>query len=158
MITTAVDTNVLLDLLIPNARFQATSRKALETAHAEGGLILSEAVYAELASQFETGAEIETFLADTGIRLVPTPPEALCRAGEAWNMYSARRQKGLTCPACGHQEQPPVCGGCGRPIQVRQHILSDFPIGAHAGLLSDRLLTRDRGFYATYFKNLKLIP
>lgn len=157
MIITAVDTNVLLDLLIPNARFQATSRKALETAHAEGGLILSEVVYAELAAQFETRRQIETFLADTGIRLVPTTPEALCRAGEAWNVYRSRRQRNLTCPACGRRQQPIVCGACGRPIQVRQHILSDFLIGAHASLLADRLLTRDRGFYATYFKGLKLI-
>lgn len=157
MITTAVDTNVLLDLLIPNAQFQVTSRKALETAHAEGSLILSEIVYAELAAQFEPADEVGTFLADTGIRLVPTSPEALRRAGEVWNVYSARRQKGLACPACGHQEQPTVCGACGRSIQVRQHILSDFLIGAHASLLADRLLTRDRGFYATYFKGLKLI-
>ncbi len=158
MTITAVDTNILLDLLIPNARFQESSGKALETAHMEGSLILSEVVYAELASQFETNSEMETFLADTGLRLVPTSSEALYRASRAWNAYSARRQKGLSCPACGRQQRPPVCQACGQPIHVRQHILSDFLIGAHAIHLANRLLTRDRGFYATYFKGLKLIP
>ena len=49
---TALDTNVLLDLLIPEARYVATSRRALEVAHDEGPVILSEVVYAELAAQF----------------------------------------------------------------------------------------------------------
>ncbi len=156
--TTAVDTNVLLDLLIPNARFLDASRKALETAHAEGDLILSSVVYAELASQFDTHHETRAFLADTSIRLLPDTPDTLYRASRVWNAYTANRPEGLTCPACGDQQPPATCSACGRPIRVRQHILSDFLIGAHAGLLADRLLTRDRGFYATCFKDLKLLP
>lgn len=155
---TAVDTNILLDILIPNAQFQDTSWKALETAHAEGSLILSEVAYAELASQFEIKEEVEAFLANTGIQLVPASPETLYRASRAWNTYRRRRHNGLTCPACGRRQQPTICRACGGAIQVRQHIISDFLIGAHASLLADRLLTRDRGFYATYFKGLKLIP
>lgn len=49
------------------------------------------------------------------------------------------------------------CAACGRPLASRQHIASDFLIGAHAQVLADRLATRDRGFYGSYFAGLPLM-
>lgn len=51
---TSLDTNVLLDLLIPNVRYAQASQQQLDEALALGSLVIGEVVYAELASQFPT--------------------------------------------------------------------------------------------------------
>src|SRR5882724_700168 len=45
---TAIDTNILLDILIPNEEFYEASADALEDAAGEGSLVISDIVYAEL--------------------------------------------------------------------------------------------------------------
>ena len=59
---TAVDTNILLDLLIPGSFAMDSAVDQLERASGEGKLILSEVVYAELAAHFPTGEDMEMFL------------------------------------------------------------------------------------------------
>jgi len=155
---TAIDTNILLDILIPNARYAQASKKLLDKAFVEGALVICEVVYAELASQFPSKEELDGFLAETKIRLVASTPQALYRASEAWKEYSRSRakRKGLQCPKCGAWQEI-RCSACGSPITVRQHILTDFLVGGHAVVQVDRLLTRDLGYYRTYFKELDLL-
>jgi hypothetical protein len=152
---TAVDSNVLLDLLIPGAPHQQESRARLLQSMNQGALLLSEAVYAELAVRFAERTALDQFLDDASIRLQPSSREALFAAGEMRRNYTTRRASGLTCAQCG-TAQVVACSNCGSTISARQRVLADFLVGAHAQAHADRLLTRDLGYYKTYFPVLTL--
>lgn len=152
---TAIDTNVILDVLIPDSTYAGSSRTQLDEANSQCALVISEVVYAELAAQFSSQNDLDEFLRRTGIRLEQSQPDALHAASQAWLVYTGRRSPGLQCPHCG-QIQSVTCTGCGYSIEPRQHILADFLIGGHAVTQADRLLTRDRRYYRTYFLTLQL--
>ena len=152
----SLDTNVLLDILIPNTAQVQSSLQLLSSIDPADELIISEAVFAELGSQFKSFVDLTRFLRDTGIALVPSNEDALFQASRAWKIYSQRRKNTFVCPSCG-SNQKIACVACRKVISFRQHILSSFLIGAHAKIHADRLITRDRGFYRTYFKNLNIL-
>lgn len=152
---TAVDTNILLDILIPDAPHGDISEKSLIESLEAGSVIISEAVYAELAAHFSTREQIDRFLEEIDIHLYPSNADALYLAGKAWREYLHRRANSAVCPSCGNT-QDFRCAGCGAAFLPRQHVVADFIIGAHASIHSDRLLTRDRGYYRTYFPDLRL--
>jgi predicted nucleic acid-binding protein len=128
---TAVDTNILLDILVPNERFYEAAADAIENAASEGSLVMSDIAYAELCIHFETQRECDAFLESNEIRVQPLTREAHFLASRAWRMY--RQQGGK-----------------------RTRILADFLIGAHAQKQATRLLSRDRGFYRNLFPSLEL--
>jgi predicted nucleic acid-binding protein len=129
---TSIDTNVLLDVLVPNEEFYNACLRALENAASHGSLVICDLVYAELCIHFETQRECDAFLGDTEIRVEPLNREAHFLAGRTWRTY--RKQGGQ-----------------------RNRILPDFLIGAHAQVQATRLLSRDRGFYRKLFPSLNLI-
>lgn len=152
---TAVDTNVLLDVLTPGATHAAESEVRLATALAAGSLVICEPVMSELTVRLSERRELTAFLMETGIRLAPSNPVSLHLAGLAWKAYSGQRPQDLRCSQCGTGHEL-TCQNCGQPVRARQHILADFLIGAHAQNQTDGLLTRDRGFYGTNFPELGL--
>lgn len=152
----AVDTNILLDILIPNEEHMKGSKRLLETHLEKGRLVICEIVYAELSSQFISGDELDSFLSETGIRLTGSNEKSLCLAGERWRKYSKNRNRAMNCPQCSKQLRL-SCPHCRTIISIRQRVLSDFIIGAHALVQAGILLSRDRGIYKTYFSDLKVL-
>ena len=127
-----VDTNIILDVMANDPTFGDSSQILLSQAYESGSLVICDLVYAELAPQFGSQDRLEAALGVLGIRMVEGGSDVAYLAGTKWAEYRAS-------------------GGS------RQRMLADFMIGAHALLRGDCLLTRDRGFYRSYFPELKLV-
>ena len=113
-------------------------------------------VYAELAAGFDDRQALGQFIQDLGIQVEALSAGALWRAAEAWHAYARRHGQRVQCPQCGRQFNPP-CPSCHAPIAWRQHLIPDFLIGGHAIAESALLITRDPGYYRTYFPELQLV-
>jgi predicted nucleic acid-binding protein len=130
--TTAVDSNVLLDILIPNEAFADAAAAAIKDAATIGSLVVSDIVYAEICVQFPSERDCDHFFKSNEIRVEHLVRSAHFLASRIWREYRA---------------------GGGK----RNRILPDFLIGAHAQVQANQLISRDRGFYRTLFPKLTLI-
>ena len=127
---TAVDTNVLLDVFRPNPRHGPQSADWLQHAYDDGAIVVCDVVYAELVPFFGDRMTLDRALREVNATLSPIDSSIAYEAGMRWMRY--RRAGG-----------------------PRTRIVADFLIGAHALAVADTFLTRDRGFYATYFLDLR---
>ncbi|HOF58936.1 MAG TPA: type II toxin-antitoxin system VapC family toxin [Syntrophorhabdaceae bacterium] len=154
---TAVDTNIILDILIPDEPFGESSKVLLDRHLSEGKLILCEVVFAELAAHFSSEADLKALLAETGMRLVYSNEKSLYIAGTRWATYNRKINKNqFTCGNCSSGFEV-VCPECMATVTKRLHVLADFLIGAHALVHADCMLSRDLGIYRVHFRDLKVV-
>jgi predicted nucleic acid-binding protein len=132
---TAIDSSVVLDVLLADPRHAARSEAALRRCAAEGALIVGESVVAEIVPALGAReSEVGHLLREWGVEFVPSTEKSAALAGTMFGTYLARRR-----------------------TAGPRRVVPDFLIGAHAVLLADRLLARDRGYYRDYFKGLDLL-
>lgn len=129
---TAIDTNILIDILEPDPSFGPASKDALKRCLMEGSVVACEVVWAEVAVAYGHAVEaaIEA-MERMGIQYSEMAVDATIESARCWYDYLKR-------------------GG------DRRRIAADFLIGGHAFKQADRLLTRDKGFYRSYFKKLDI--
>jgi hypothetical protein len=137
-VRTALDTNILSALWSSEPEASRIAQQ-LEHAYAEGGLVISAPVYAELlAHPSATVSFVDQFLANAGIVVDFDLAEEVWRlAAKGFASYAERRRSGKA-------EHP-------------KRLLVDFVIAAHALQAADCLMTLDRGPYSQDFPKLRIV-
>jgi predicted nucleic acid-binding protein len=127
-----VDTNVLIDVLNNEPQWADWSIHQLRVQSKIHVLSINPIIYAELSCTFKKVEDLDEVLQVMELKFNQIPKPALFLAGKAFQRY--RRQEG-----------------------VKNSILADFFIGAHAAVSRLPVLTRDTQRYQTYFPTVKLV-
>ena len=127
---TAVDTNVLIDLFGDDEHYSNQAEGWINLARIRGSVVICPVVYGELVPAFPNKGALDAALDSFEVELSPIDDAIAYEAGLRWQRY---RESGGT----------------------RARLLPDFLIGAHALVSADTFLTRDSGFYRSYFPELQ---
>ena len=132
MATVLVDSSVLLDIATDDAQWCDWSGRKLWQARESSDIVINAMVYAEVAGAFWEIESVDRFLGDVDVRREDVPWAAAYVAGQTYKTYRK-------------------AGG------ARLTPLPDFFIAAHAALCGYALLSRDGGYFRSYYPALKLI-
>jgi predicted nucleic acid-binding protein len=127
-----VDTNVLVDLVEDDPDWADWSIGQLRAQSKLHLLMINCAIYAELSVAFSNIEALDRVLDGMQLKIVEIPKPALFLAGKAFSRYRRR-------------------GG------VKNNVLGDFFIGAHAAVSRLPVLTRDPRRYKSYFPGVRLV-
>lgn len=127
-----VDTNVLVDVLADDPEWADWSVAQLQMQSQIHRLIINPIIYAELSLTFSSVEALDEAVSGLELHVVEIPRPALFLAGKAFVKY--RRHGG-----------------------IKNNVLADFFIGAHAAVSGMPVLTRDTRRYKNYYPNVKLI-
>lgn len=129
--TTAIDTSVILSILGRESGYESWEL-ALRQASESGLLCICPVVFAELSPGSESAPKLLHLLESLAIEYDNFSPESAHLAGRIHLQY--RREGGL-----------------------REHLIPDFLVAAHAKLQCNQLAAIDRGYLRRYFPELKLL-
>lgn len=127
-----VDTNVLVDVLENDPDWADWSIAQLQAQSKVHRLAINPIIYSELSLSFSTVEALDQVLDSMELRMLEIPKPALFLAGKAFVQY--RRSGG-----------------------VKNNVLGDFFIGAHAAVSGLPVLTRDTRRYKNYFPSVRLV-
>ncbi|HEV8132147.1 MAG TPA: type II toxin-antitoxin system VapC family toxin [Acidobacteriota bacterium] len=128
----AVDSSIILDILLDDPEFAQTSIRLLEKHLAGGAVVICPVAYSESAACLYPPSRFVSIAKEMDLIYEDFDPEVCTLAAHMWRDYRAK-------------------GG------RKNRILADFLIGAHAQKRADVLLSRDRGFFRTYFHGLEVV-
>lgn len=127
-----VDTNVLVDVLENDPDWADWSIAQLQAQSTVHRLVINPIIYSELSLAFSTVEALDQVLDGMELRLLEIPKPALFLAGKVFVQY--RRSGG-----------------------VKNNVLGDFFIGAHAAVSGLPVLTRDTRRYKHYYPSVRLV-
>ena len=127
-----VDTNILIDVFENDHKWADWSIAQLQAQSQIHSLMINPIIYSELSLTFSTVEALDETLDAMKLQMLELPKSALFLAGKAFVQY--RRNGG-----------------------IKNNVLGDFFIGAHAAVNNLPILTRDAQRFRHYFPSVRLI-
>src|SRR5262245_28616849 len=108
-VRSAVDSSVLLDVLLPDPKYGTASAAVLREAIDSGVVVACDIVWAEVRAAFSNDEQFDHAIEKLGIEIDPINRQAAGTAGVLWRQYRS-----------------------GARGAARVHLIPDFLVGAHA--------------------------